>query len=211
MSEEGRANQRRRTRRDLLSAAARLMKKGQCPTVAEVAEQAQVSRATAYRYFPRQELLLAEAPIEGAVPTPEDLFSGDPSTEPEERLDKADRLLHKMVYANQSQLRVMLAKSLERPVGPHKRDGTPVRQNRRGSLIAAALEPARDRFDDTTYERLRAALACFLGTESMIVFTDVLQMSQRKARAVKRWAIRALVRAALEESRGKASSRSRRR
>ena len=211
MNEEGRANQRQRTRRDLLSAAARLMKEGQCPTVAEVAEEAHVSRATAYRYFPSQDVLLTEAPIERAVPTPEDLFSDDPSTDPEERIDKAERILHKMVYANESQLRVMLAKSLERRVRRHKHDGTPVRQNRRGPLIAAALQPARNRFEDSTYELLQAALACFLGTESMVVFTDVLQVNQRKARAVKRWATRALVRAALEESRRKANSRSRRR
>lgn len=175
------------------------MKGGRLPTVAEVAEEAHVSRATAYRYFPSQDVLLAEAPIDGAVPTPEDLFGGERSTDPEERLDKADRILDKMIHANESQLRVMLARSLERPARGPGREGMPVRQNRRGPLIAEALRPARDRFDDSTYELLRAALACFIGTESMIVFNDVLQMSPRRARAVKRWAIRALVRAALRE------------
>jgi hypothetical protein len=38
------------------------------------------------------------------------------------------------------------------------------------------------------------------GTESMIVFRDVLGADERTARKVKAWAIRALVRAALEES-----------
>ena len=161
------------------------MKEGRRPTVAEVAEEARVSRATAYRYFPNQDALLAEAPIDGAVPTPEDLFAGDRSVDPEERIEKAERALHTMAYENESQLRVMLAKSLEHSM---KRDGTPVRQN-------------RHRFDRATFENLRAALACFFGTESMVVFSDVLQMNQRKARAVKRWAIRSLVRAALEESR----------
>jgi AcrR family transcriptional regulator len=198
MNEHGRVNQRHRTRKDLLSATARLMKEGRRPTVAEVAEEARVSRATAYRYFPNQDALLAEAPIDGAVPTPEDLFAGDRSVDPEERIEKAERALHTMAYENESQLRVMLAKSLEHSM---KRDGTPVRQNRRSPLITAALEPARHRFDRATFENLRAALACFFGTESMVVFSDVLQMNQRKARAVKRWAIRSLVRAALEESR----------
>ncbi|TAH38079.1 MAG: TetR/AcrR family transcriptional regulator [Planctomycetota bacterium] len=209
MSEAWRANQRHRTRKDLLSAAARLMKAGRCPTVAEVAEEARISRATAYRYFPSREVLMAEAPLDGAVPTPEELFAQDPSTDPEERIERAEKALHAMVQANEPQLRMMLARSLELPA--RQRDGIPVRQNRRGALIEAALQPARHRFDDSTYELLRAALAHFFGTESMVVATDVLQLSPRDARAVKSWAIRALVRAGLERSRGKTGGRPRRR
>lgn len=207
-SRERRANQKQRTRKDLLSAAARLLKNGQLPSVAEVAEAARISRATAYRYFPSQEALLAEAPLDGAVPTGRELFAGDRSTDPVERTDRAERALHEMVYANEAQLRLMLAKSLELPAGRGKRHGIPVRQNRRTPLIAAALEPVRRRLDDATYQNLEAALASFFGTESMIVFTDVLQMTPRRARAVKSWAIRALVRAALEEARAKRKKRS---
>jgi AcrR family transcriptional regulator len=211
MGDANRANQRQRTRKDLLSAAARLMKAGRCPTVAEVAEEARISRATAYRYFPSQDVLLAEAPIDDAVPGPRELFAGDPSTDPEERVDKAEKALHEMVTANEPQLRLMLARSLERPATGAKRDGIPVRQNRRGALIDAALEPARQRFDDSSYELLRAALAHFFGTESMVVTSDVLQLGPKKARAVKSWAVRALVRAALERSPPRTNGRSRRR
>jgi hypothetical protein len=35
-----------------------------------------------------------------------------------------------------------------------------------------------------------------IGTESMVVFKDVLQLDDAEARKVKRWAIRALVEAA---------------
>jgi hypothetical protein len=37
-----------------------------------------------------------------------------------------------------------------------------------------------------------------MGTESMVVFKDVLQMDATDARKVRRWAIRALVEAALK-------------
>ncbi|HYN45985.1 MAG TPA: TetR family transcriptional regulator, partial [Allosphingosinicella sp.] len=47
----GRPNQKSRTRKDLLRAAAQLMKVGRSPTLEEVAQEAEVSRATAYRYF----------------------------------------------------------------------------------------------------------------------------------------------------------------
>ena len=54
-------HRRRRTRKDLLEAAARLMEQGKKPTLEEIAEEALVSRATAYRYFPSVEALLNEA------------------------------------------------------------------------------------------------------------------------------------------------------
>jgi AcrR family transcriptional regulator len=200
MGERERVRQKQRTRKDLMTAAVRLMQDGQFPTVAEVAEEANISRATAYRYFPSQDALLAEAPLDGVVPTPEELFTNDRSRDAEERLDRAERRLHDMIYANEAQLRVMLSQSLAGSLSGRDKDGTPIRQNRRAPLIEGALEPVRDRLDDATRERLVAALSCFFGTESMVVFADVLQMAPPDARAVKSWAIRALLRAALQES-----------
>jgi AcrR family transcriptional regulator len=195
----GRAKQRQRTRKDLLAAAARLLKAGRTPDMDAVAAEAMVSRATAYRYFPSIEALLVEAPLDGAIPDPCDVFAGDDSADPAHRIDKAEAALHEMVYRNEAQLRLMLAASLE-----HKAkgltDGVPVRQNRRAGLIAAALAPARGRFTRSSYEKLCAALALIFGPESMIVFGDVLGLDERSARRVKSWAARALVRAALEQS-----------
>ena len=193
----GRTNQRHRTRKDLLAAAARLLRQGRTPGMDEVADEALVSRATAYRYFPNVEALLVEAPLDGAVPGPEDVFADDRSTDPEARIDKAEAALHEMIYRNEAQLRVMLAASLERA----SQEGVPIRQNRRTPLIEAALAPARERLTDAQYETLCAALALIFGVESMIVFRDVLGIDEQTARNVKSWTARALVRAALEKSR----------
>jgi AcrR family transcriptional regulator len=201
--EPGRVNQRHRTRKDLLAAAGRLLKRGRTPDMDDVAKEAMVSRATAYRYFPTIEQLLVEAPLDGAVPDPQDVFAGDSSTDPAQRVDKAEAALHEMCYRNAAQLRVMLAASLERTTkraNGSGADGIPVRQNRRSPLIEAALAPSRDRFTDATYKRLCAALALIFGTESMIVFEDVLGLDEKAARKVKSWAARALVRAAMDES-----------
>ena len=51
------------------------MKSGQMPTLAEVAEEALISRATAYRYFSSPEALLAEASLDGVMPTPKKLLA----------------------------------------------------------------------------------------------------------------------------------------
>ena len=97
----GRPNQRLRTRHDLLSAAARLLKQGRTPSLEQVAEAAMVSRATAYRYFPSIDALLVEAPIEGEAPDAEALFKESRSADPEVRVDAAEAALHEMVYRNE--------------------------------------------------------------------------------------------------------------
>src|SRR5512140_3415920 len=68
VTDTGRPQQRRRTRMALLSAAAKLLAAGKTPSVTEVADAADVSRRTAYRYFPTQDQLLVEAALEGFRP-----------------------------------------------------------------------------------------------------------------------------------------------
>jgi AcrR family transcriptional regulator len=185
-----RVNQRKRTRKDLLQAAARLAKQGRSPSLDEIAAEALVSRATAYRYFPSVEALIAEAALDVVTPDPETLFSQKSGDDPVARLDQVDTALHDVVVANEPAFRVMLANSLQ-----HRSD-TPPRQNRRTPLIAAALAPARKQFKPSSIDVLEKALAVMIGTEAMIVFKDVLQLDDAEARKVKRWAIRALVEAA---------------
>lgn len=191
-----RPNQKRRTRKDLLQAAATLMKQGRRPSLDEVAEEALVSRATAYRYFPSIEALLAEASADMLTPEPAQLFTGDEPTDPVARVEKVDAALHDMVLANESALRLMLANALQQGTGGERDAGLPLRQNRRTPLIEAALEPARKQFKASGYDMLGKALAMVIGTEGMIVCKDVLQLPDAEARKVKRWAIRALVEAA---------------
>ena len=190
-----RPNQRKRTRKDLLQAAARLAKQGRSPSLEEIAAEALVSRATAYRYFPRVEALLAEAVLDIATPEPEALFAGKVGDDPVVRLEKVDEALHDVIAANEPAFRVMLANSLQR-------SGTdvPPRQNRCSPLIAAALAPARKQFKPATLDVLEKVMALIVGPEAMVVFKDVLQLDAAEARRVRRWAIRALVDAARKTS-----------
>jgi hypothetical protein len=91
----------------------------------------------------------------------------------------------------------MLAHSLKQSLDPRQRR-VPVRQNRRLPLIEEALAPVRAQLDAGDYERLCAALALVMGTESMVVFQDVLQMAETDAQDVTAWAVQALLQAALD-------------
>jgi AcrR family transcriptional regulator len=191
-----RQNQKRRTRKDLLQAASRLMKQGCKPGLEQIAAEAMVSRATAYRHFPSMDALLLEASLDVAMPDADEFFRKHASADPVERLLRIDAALHDMILANEGPLRMMLAHSLERAAKGESGIEVPLRQNRRTPMIEAALEPARKQFKPTALETLTQALALVIGTEAMVVFKDVLQLDNARARKVRRWAIRALVDAA---------------
>jgi AcrR family transcriptional regulator len=192
---KGRPNQKRRTRKDLLEAAARLVREGRRPSLDDVAEAALVSRATAYRYFPSIEALLLEASIHVAAPDTAVLDDASP-IDPIDRLQKVDAAFDDMIRENETPLRLMLARILERSVRGDAPSDLPARQNRRLPLIEEALEPARQGFDPNVLEKLVSALSIVIGTESFVVTKDVLQLSDAEAREVRCWAIAALVDAA---------------
>lgn len=187
-----RQGQKSRTRKDLLRAASRMMQNGRSPTLEEVAEDAMVSRATAYRYFPGVEALLTEAALDLAMPDGESFFADDGPAEPLERLLHADAAVALMIRANEPALRAMLIHSLQRQLA--NAGELPVRQNRRTPLIEAALAPAA--LAPWLRDRLSKALALVIGTEAMLAFKDVLRLSDAEADAVRRWMIRALYEAA---------------
>jgi AcrR family transcriptional regulator len=192
-----RPNQRSRTRKDLLRAASRLLQSGRQPTLDDVAAEALVSRATAYRYFPNVDALLLEASLDVAVPDVEQVFGDSTSVDPVERMQRVETMLHDMIAAHERQLRMMLAHTLMRAGRDDADAEVPGRQNRRAPLIDAALAPARSAFTPAALDTLRKALALVVGTEGVIVCKDVLRLDDAEARRVKLWAVRALVEAAL--------------
>lgn len=187
-----RDNQRSRTRKDLLEAALRLSAGGEKPTLDQVAEEALVSRATAYRYFKNADELLREAALHMAFPNGKDIF--DPrQRDPIARLKRADEEVDAMIRANEAPLRLMLANAIQQACDA---DGLPARQNRRIPLIEAALEPSSELFDPWSLDRLKSALSLLIGPEATIVFKDVLQLADDEAREVRHWIIENLVKAA---------------
>lgn len=197
----GRMNQKRRTRQALVDAAVALVRRGETPTVAEVAEVAQVAKSTAYRYFPTQELLLATARLEAAN-GPDlaavDAAAGRPGPA-EARLDAVVRADHTLVTRHEAAFRAFLRATLA------PRDDTadaPRRPGNRLRYLADALDPLRGELGAERLERLVLALALCVGLESLVVLVDIGGLAPDEAEAVKRWAAAALLHRALAEARG---------
>jgi AcrR family transcriptional regulator len=185
----------------MIDAATRLVQEGASPSVTEVADAAGVSRATAYRYFPTQESLLAEIivpDLEAALTDealPEDL---------ESRFSAAFRTIWSFSIANEAVSRTVLRRGLERPPGEsvarEEEAAGSIRAGRRVRWLRNALAPARERMDEESFERLVGAMCLCVGIESLVVLRDVCGLKAKEAEEVAQWAAFTLLRASLGES-----------
>jgi AcrR family transcriptional regulator len=189
----GRTGQKKRTREALVAAARELVAQGLVPTIEDAAAHAQVSRTTAYRYFPNQRALLGAAHPETAAVS---LLPVDAPLEPADRLDLAVTALLGSLLANEAQQRTMLRLSLEED--PSSRGELPLRQGRAIGWFSEALAPLRGRLSDAQLHRLVLAIRSAVGVEALVWLTDVAGLTSEEAAEVMRWSASALLGSALE-------------
>jgi AcrR family transcriptional regulator len=206
-----RIHQKLRTRAALLAAARELLAQGKAPTIAAVADVALVSRATAYRYFPTQEALLVELPLDVAAPTVASLFGDGAPSDPEDRAALVQNALYDLAREHETEFRLFLRSSLLRAAADGDGDGDgaqdPFRGARRLDLLDAALAPLAGELPEAAIEHLRTGLSMLVGVESMVVLRDVLRLNHDEARAAGERAVREMVRAARSGARDASDGR----
>jgi AcrR family transcriptional regulator len=195
-SQRERVNQKRRTRVALVEAAQRLLERGQTPTVADVADEALVSRATAYRYFPSHEHLLIELVLERSIDeinrkVDASAGSGDTAA----RLEGLVSAIQDEIAANEAGFRSLLRHSIAQPPSDQPTVAG-IRGKRRLQWIEQALEPIAAELDERTLRRLTNALALCVGAEAFVVLHDLCELDPLEAEETLRWAAVAMLAAA---------------
>ncbi|MGR6430429.1 TetR/AcrR family transcriptional regulator [Rhizobium sp. PAMB 3182] len=191
-----RVNQKRRTRAELLRAAQEMTEQGLQPSVAEVADHAGISRATAYRYFSTPEELIREAALDAVARniTVELPNAVDVRKAPEDRLADVVGQIYAMVEDNEPMFRALLASSATGKSAT-KRGG------RRLTWLREALDPLKQELPAKDYERLIHGLSLMTGIETQVVLKDICELSPARAREVSIWAARMLLAGVLASAR----------
>jgi AcrR family transcriptional regulator len=189
---------RGRVFRRLLDEAVALLQRGRIPSVAETAQAARVSRATAYRYFPTRSKLvsavIAEAlgPVRRAVPQ-----QGDAKQRLHELLNRTYSRFSEYEPHMRAALQLALEhKSLE---AAGLLEEEPFRRGQRQEILKVTLAPLRERLAPRAWKRLLKSLAVVYGIEPMIVLKDICGASDRETETVVRWMMDALVDSALRD------------
>ena len=200
----GRVNQKRRTRAAIVAAARAILERGETPTVAQVAEEAQMTRTTVYRYFPNQESLLVELSVSVSVDEDFAELLARPldGATPQTRLLEVIDGLNRYVAANEKLYRTAQRHYLDTWLAAERageRDGRQLREGRRLRWISATLAPLCDTVPDADLERLEAALCLVTGGEAVTVLRDVCGLEADEAIAVAHWAAQALLTVGLQK------------
>lgn len=205
-----RANQKERTRAAIVEAASRMLQNGVQPTVAEAAEAAKVSRATAYRYFPTPEALHLEvAGITPAYAPVEELVKSLTGDEAGARVDRFVEMFNDITFADEARMRMALKVYQEIWFANRSARGTapPLREGRRMRWLEGVLKPTQRTLPKKDWRRLQAALALTAGADSMVIMKDVCRLDDKEAKEVLRWAAQVLLQGALRQTSGPRSRR----
>ncbi len=187
-------------KRTLLDTAMQLMQRGIIPSVTDVAEAAEVSRATAYRYFPNQAAMIQDTVDEALGPI---LGWKSDSPDPEARIMELLAFAYPRIEAFEATHRATLLLSLDQ--WTRRRAGTlgdeaEIVRGHRKELLAQALAPLRKQLGKAAFDRLTQALSLIFGSEAFVVLKDIWRLDGTEARGVALWAGQALVRAAIAEA-----------
>ncbi len=176
------------------------MQAGVTPSVSEVAEAAEVSRATAYRYFPSQAALVHAVVDEGLGPILTwQSTSGDAERRVAELFDTAMPRIEAFEATFKAALKLSLDQWARRQAGTL--DGEPAfTRGHRVDLLQQAIAPLKGRLPPRDFKRLAQALSLIFGVEVLVVLKDIWGLDSRRTRSVAQWAAGALVRAAIAES-----------
>jgi AcrR family transcriptional regulator len=196
----GRPAQRRRTRKAIVEATSELLRTGSTPTIAEIADAAEVSRRTVYLYFPTLEQLLidatlgalSQAAVDDIIETPE--IAHDAGA----RVEAMARALQTMSPGAERLGRSLIRLTVDAPPNTDG-DVSPRRGYRRVEWIERALAPLREQIDPDRFQRLVFALAMVIGWEALIVQRDICGLTAEQGQDLSAWAARALLQATLTE------------
>ncbi len=195
---KGRISQKRRTRTQLLSATREMMAEGVSITVANAAERAGISTATAYRYFPDPESLKLEAVIAQDLNDIEDFLKEFKvrcagSHDPVDRVICAHKILIDFVQKNEPGFRLLVATSHQKAAAAFPEAVLPTEFSlRRLELIRMALEPLRNSLGSGfTRACQTVSLAC--GPEPYFILKDDCGLNESEILQVSSSALVALV------------------
>ena len=166
-----RTAQKNRTRAALLESARRLMADGKELTLARVAEDTQISRATVYRYFSEPGTLAAEATLDFNMPPTTVLLDG--LEDVRLRVHRVANYYLEITRTHEQYFRQFLAKTMD---VWQKQTDVELRGARRIAAFTEALDPVRAKMDPKELEDLVLRLSMVTGIEQHIILDDILRV-----------------------------------
>jgi AcrR family transcriptional regulator len=194
-----RRSRRARKHQVLLDTAVAMVGEGRVPSVPELAMAANVSRATAYRYFPSRSALINAVVARSLEPVRE---FRPIATDGWQRVREMFDQTFPRFKEFEPHMRAALQLSLEH--GALERAGLleeePFRRGFRRLLLRRAAAPLRRKLGAKGFDRLLRSLSLIYGIEPYVVFKDIWGMTDREVERLTKWVLDAMIAAALRDA-----------
>ncbi|HEN3566967.1 TPA: TetR/AcrR family transcriptional regulator [Yersinia enterocolitica] len=183
---------RARTRRLLIDTAMSMYEQGAFPSITEVANAAQLSRATAYRYFPTQSALVSAMVDESLGP----ILAWQP-TQPDarQRITELLSFAYPQMLQHEGVLRAALHLSLQQWAdnrsNPNNEEKL-IRGNRK-RLLKLAVEPLEGKLTPEALQRVIHAFSLIYGSEVFMVLKDIWHLDDAGIQDVTQWMGKAIL------------------
>ncbi|CNC26564.1 TetR/AcrR family transcriptional regulator [Yersinia intermedia] len=181
-----------RTRRLLIDTAMSMYEQGTFPSITDVANAAQLSRATAYRYFPTQSALVSAMVDESLGP----ILAWQP-TQPDARQRIAELLsfAYPRMLQHEGVLRAALHLSLQQWAADRNNPNSEeklVRGNRK-RLLKLAVEPLEGKLSPEALQRVIYSFSLIYGSEVFMVLKDIWHLDDAGIQDVTQWMGKAIL------------------
>jgi AcrR family transcriptional regulator len=204
----GREQQKQRTRNALIGAYFELIRQGHSPTITQVAERAEVSVATAYRYFPNPQSLRSDAAVAATRDLPgfEEMLA-EAGDDPLVRIETIIRTSARWQFGDEPVWRGVLHATLERWFAQWEAGGemVPVRSTARLDGVTLALQPLVGKLPEPDLQRLIHAVMLVWGVEALVTTRDAAGLDPDEATDTMVRAAQGLIRDALAQQKISAS------
>nr|WP_262385573.1 TetR/AcrR family transcriptional regulator [Duffyella gerundensis] len=178
----------------MIDTAMALFDGGAFPSVTEVAHAAQLSRATAYRYFPTQSALVSAIVTETLSPMrqwqPTEKESGA-------RMEELIAFAFPKMLQHEGTLRAALHLSLTQWAQAQAPDALPVKEKlvrgNRKQLLQKVVEPLEKELPPALLNKVIYSLSLIYGSEIFLVMKDIWGCNDSELTEVAQWMAKAVI------------------
>jgi len=188
--ELGRISQKKKTRELLLATAKERLVRGENISVEQVALEAGISKATAYRYFSNKDILLKEASLQRGLMDKDDLFGDIDVCNLNARIEKLIDYHFEVLTTNEDVFRLYLGAIMQNSVRDKKNYS---RGGKRILLIAEALLPLKKEISKETFDKMVNAISLLMGIESISILKDICGLENGSIQEMWKWMIQKII------------------
>lgn len=186
----GRIVQKLKTRELLIFKANKLLKEGQLTSIEQVAKEAGISKATAYRYFTKLDALKREASLQLKAEQPQDLFKDLPCHCLDKRLERLIDYHFQLFIENEQEFRLFLSTVISDSLSGNHNN---LRGGRRIALIEEALSSLKTTLPEHEFNQIVYALSMVFGIESVTILRDLCKLDNKGILENWRWTVNKIV------------------